>query len=96
MNGKRVHTGSEHTTARLWDVETGKDLCQLVSFRDGTWAVGDPEGRYDASNDGDAHWLCGVRGLEVIPLEQVKSRYCHPGLLARILGFTKEPLRDVQ
>ncbi|NLI00155.1 MAG: hypothetical protein GX446_11775, partial [Chthonomonadales bacterium] len=88
-------TGSDDTTVRLWDVETGKELCQLLSFRDGTWAVVDPEGRYDASNDGEVEWLCWVRGLEVIPLEQVMSRYYHPGLLARILGFSKEPLRDV-
>jgi uncharacterized caspase-like protein len=34
-------------------------------------------------------------GLEVIELEQLKERYYEPGLLAKLMGFSSEPLREV-
>jgi WD40 repeat protein len=94
-DGKFVLTGSGDKTARLWDAETAKELCRLVSFSDGTWAVVDPLGRYDASNGGDVQGLHWVVGLEPIALNQLKERYYDPGLLAKHLGFNKEPLREV-
>ena len=94
-DGKRIVTGSRDKTTRLWDVQTGKELCQLVSFSDGTWAVVDPEGRFDASNGGDVEGLHWVVGNEPIALKQLKERYYDPGLLAKYLGFNKEPLRKV-
>ena len=74
---------------------TGKELCSALTFRDGTWAVADPQGRFDASDGGDADGLHWVVGLEPIALTQLKERYYDPGLLAKHFGFNKEPLRDV-
>lgn len=65
----------------------------LVSFLDGTWAVVDPEGRYDASNSGDIEGLHWVVGNETIALSQLKHRYYEPELLANIIK--REPLRNV-
>ena len=87
-------TSSDHT-ARLWRVETGRELCALVMFRDGSWAVVDPQRRFDASNGGDVNGLHWVVGNEPIELAQLKERYHEPGLLAKLMGFNKEPLRDV-
>jgi hypothetical protein len=39
------------------------------------------------------HW---VVGNEPIALDQLKDRYYEPGLLAKVLGFNKEPLRKVE
>ena len=72
-----------------------RELCRLVSFDKGEWAVVDPVGRYDASNGGDVEGLHWVVGNEPIALNQLKERYYDPGLLAKHLGFNKEPLRDV-
>ena len=83
----RAFAGNVKVTARLWDVATGKELCALYSFRDGTWAVVDPEGRYDASNDGRIEHLHFVVGDDVKPLHAYRDHFYHPGLLARILGF---------
>lgn len=83
-DGKRVLTASDDSTVRLWDRETGKELCSLLSFRDGTWAVIDPEGRFDASNQGRTRGLHWVIGLEPVELSQLRAGFYEPGLLARI------------
>ena len=94
-DGHHVLTGSEDCTTRVWDPQTGRPLCNLISFRDGTWAVVDADGRYDASNGGDVEGLHWVVGLEAIALKQLKERYYDPGLLAKYMGFNKEPVRPV-
>jgi WD40 repeat protein/Flp pilus assembly protein TadD len=86
---------SDDQRTRLWDAETGKELCQLFGFRDNTWAIVDPEGRYDSSNAGDISGLHWVAGNETIALDQLKERYYDPGLLDKLLGFNKESLREV-
>jgi WD40 repeat protein len=95
-DGKQILTGSSDGTSRIWEARTGRELCKLISFRGGTWAVVDPEGRFDASNGGDVEGLHWVVGNEPISLIQLKVRYYEPGLLAKILDFNKEPLSQVE
>jgi WD40 repeat protein len=89
---------------RIWDLCSGKIQATLAilatpsrkpgGFDASDWAVVDTEGRYDASSRGLAafHWVVGD---ETIELSQLKTRYYEPGLLQKLLGFDKEPLRDV-
>ena len=87
----------EDDLTRLWDARTGKPVCRLISFGGtGGWAVVDGAGRYDASNGGDVVGLHWVVHNEPVALNQLKDRYYEPGLLAKHLGFNKEPLRDVK
>jgi uncharacterized caspase-like protein len=94
-DGRTMLTGSSDKTARLWDMASGRELCRLISFHDGSWAVADPDGRFDASNGGDVEGLHWVVANEPIDLAQLKERYYEPGLLAKIMGFNKEPVREV-
>jgi hypothetical protein len=95
-DGRRVLTGSDDNTAKLWDAETGSRLATLISFDDGTWAVVDPAGRFDGSNDGKVEGLHWVVGDTPIALSQLSERYYEPGLLAKAMGFNKEGLRPVE
>ena len=94
-DGRFVLSGSVDTSTRIWDINSGKWLAKLYSFSDGTWAVIDPEGRFDASNGGNVQGLHWVVNNEPIDLKQLKERYYEPGLLAKVMGYNKEPLRKV-
>ena len=94
-DGKFLASGGNDHAVRLWDTATGRELAGLYALGDDDWAVVTPEGRFDASPGGltQMHY---VVGLEPIDLVQLKDRYYEPGLLAKLLGFNKEPLRDVR
>jgi WD40 repeat protein len=87
-------------TTRLWEIATGQDLCQLISFRDGTWVVVDREGRFDSNNldnNRGLHWLMPDDPLTPLPLEIFMRDYYEPRLLPRILaGEQFRPVRALQ
>ena len=94
-DSRHVISASNEGAVDIWDIATAAVKCSLTSFRDGTWAVSDDEGRFDAANNGEVDGLHWVVGNEPIDLAQLKDRYYEPGLLAKVMGFNKEPLRDV-
>jgi WD40 repeat protein len=107
-NGRRIFSGGEDGTVKIWDVgESGRttsaagqppaarEICTLISFVDRTWAVVDPVGRYDAANGGNVEGLHWVVQNEPILLTQLKDRYYEPGLLAKLAGYDKNPLWEV-
>jgi WD40 repeat protein/uncharacterized caspase-like protein len=79
----------------LLDISTGRETCRLISFIDGTWATLDAEGRYDGSESGNLQALHWSVQNEPIPLSQLKERYYEPMLLAKVMGFSTEPLHRV-
>jgi hypothetical protein len=79
---------------KIWNQTSGSEIASLVALGDKDWAVVAPEGRFDASPDGMKmmHWVVETEALE---LEQLKERYYEPKLFAKLMGFSREPLRDV-
>jgi hypothetical protein len=79
-----------------WEQNNGKELCQLFGFQDCKWVMMDPEGRFDAANNGDVEHLHWVVGMETLPLKQFRDCYHDPGLLAKHLGLHKERPREIK
>jgi len=93
-DGKYFLTGSHDNTSKLWNSSTGQNLATLIALDSTDWVVTTPSGLFDAS-PGAMKLMHYVQGLEVIELEQLKERYYEPGLLAKIMGFDKDELRNV-
>jgi WD40 repeat protein len=87
--------GSNDGSVRIWKSGSWQLCCTLMTYADGSWAVVDPQGRYDASNAGDIQGLRWAIGDESVALRQLKARYYEPNLLAKLLGYNDEPLREV-
>jgi WD40 repeat protein len=93
-DGRRVLLGGSDGVTWLWDVDTGNELAMLYGFMDGSWAVVDPEGRFDTDKiEGNValHWVVDGNPMRVLPLAAYKDGYYTPGLLKRILGGEKLP-----
>jgi WD40 repeat protein len=98
-DGRRALTGSSDGTTKFWDLTTGRWLATLIAFREGGWAVVDPDGRFDTSNlDGGAplHWAVDDDPMHPLPLEIFMRDYYTPRLLSRIMnGEPLTPIRSV-
>jgi WD40 repeat protein/uncharacterized caspase-like protein len=99
-----VVTADTEGAAHLWDPVAGDELCRLVSFRDGTWAVVDAAGRFDTNNLEEMrglHWIMPDDPLKPLPIEIFMREYYEPQLLPRELsarapdGETFEPVRPL-
>jgi WD40 repeat protein len=88
-DGHTLASCSWDSTARLWDVGKRNELCSLMSFTDGNFAVIDRDGRFDGSDGGSGASLDWVyddiprNQMEPIDLDQFANLYYTPGLLAK-------------
>lgn len=89
-----VISTSKDQTARIWNVETAKEVAKVVFFGESDWAVTTPEGLFDAT-PGAMRAMYFVVDNEPLELDQLKERYYEPGLLSKIMGTSDEPLRTV-
>jgi len=93
-DGHTLTSGGADGSARVWNLADGSEIATVVALDESDWAAVTPAGVFDASPGGMAlmHWAVGA---EMIALDQLKDRFWDPGLLAKIFGFNKEPIRDV-
>jgi WD40 repeat protein len=91
--GSTLVLGESSGRISLWDLRANKALVDLYELGE-EWVAVDPAGRFDGSVRG-LEQLYWVSGFESFDLAQLKERYYEPGLVAKVLGFNKEPLRDV-
>lgn len=93
-NGRFFVTASEDGSMRFWDTSSTRQILSLFPFDNRDWAAVDGESRFDASPGGMLlmHW---VVGMEAIDLSQLKERYYDPGLMQKLLGYSKEAPREV-
>jgi WD40 repeat protein len=94
INGMAIHrskfliTSSQDATTRIWDLHDSKELCRLITLRNGSWVTIAPDGRYDT---GDLEHLPGVmmaatdQPYRSLPLDVFMRDYYQPRLLTRLL-----------
>ena len=89
---KRIILAGDDGVLRLISAESGVELLQIMMTQAG-WAVLDPNGRYDGSEQGlnDVVWRAGV---EELPLERF-AKFFEPGLLAAFAAGSNSGLRSV-
>jgi hypothetical protein len=90
-DGKTILSGSQDTTTRIWDVETGKEIAQLIGFTDGEWLAFTPEGYYNASPKGAQHINVRV-GDTVTGIDAYRSTFYKPALVEARLSGLSDPL----
>jgi WD40 repeat protein len=79
-----VASASYDGTARIWSVETGKEIVQFISFRNGEWVAVTPEGYYSSSLNGDA--FLNVRtGSKITGIEPYRSTFYQPAVVEAAL-----------
>ncbi|MFA4828880.1 MAG: caspase family protein [Thermodesulfovibrionales bacterium] len=79
-DGKYVFSGSGDNTARIWDISTGKEIAQFISFTDREWIVITPEGYYNSSANGDKHLNVRI-GNNVYGIENYREAFYRPDLV---------------
>jgi WD40 repeat protein len=91
-DGRFVLTGSSDSTTRVWAAATGHELCRLVSFTSGAWAVIAPDGRFDTNDLEEIkglQWIVPDAPFTPLPLEIFIRDYYEPRLLPRLLAGEK-------
>ncbi len=91
-DGKYILTCGLDNTTRLWDINTGDELCKLFCLYDKGWTVVDPEGRFDTSDPEGLHalhWIFPDDPLKLLSPEIFMRDYFTPMLLTGILTNKK-------
>lgn len=89
-DGRYAASGSHDGTTRFWDVNTGQEIAQFISFTDGEWIVITPEGYFNASPNGAKH--LNVRlGNNVYSIDNFYSRFYRPELVQLALAGKQLP-----
>ena len=95
-NNKYLITASADGTTRLWDISTGKEIAQFISFTDGDWVVITPEGYFNASPNGAKHLNVRV-GNKVYSIDNFYEKFFNPVYVASVLqGKKVEAVADIR
>lgn len=100
LNGKEIQILPEGNALVFVDTETNDEIAKLTILNDKDWVVTDSkDGLFDSSPGAESYLYYVVSsnefGYEIVDLSQLKERYYEPNLLPKLLGFNKEPLKDV-
>jgi WD40 repeat protein len=88
-DGALVLTACDDAAVRVWDRRSGRRLCALVSFSDGSSAVVDHDGRFDTTaleRCEGLHWVFPDDPFHPLPLAVYMRDYYEPKLLPRLIA----------
>jgi WD40 repeat protein len=89
-DGKRLVSGSDDQTIRLWDLATGANLLTVFVANDGEWVAWTPQGYYTSSLHGDRYFGWHVnqgadRAAMYYPAAQFQQQFYRPDVVAEYL-----------
>jgi len=95
QDGRHIFSGSFDGSTHLWDIATGKEIAQFISFIDGEWIVLTPDGYYNSSPNGDKYLNVRV-GNQVFGIDQYRSTFYNPQIVEARLQGKPDPVRVTQ
>jgi hypothetical protein len=100
-DGRRLVSGGDDQTIRLWNAETREPILTLFHGRDGEWVIWTPEGYYAASPNGDRHvgWQINQgpgKSARFVTAAQLKRHFYRPDILQRAveLGSSRQAVAE--
>jgi WD40 repeat protein len=93
-DGHRLFVGKQNGTIRIYELEANRLLATVALFKNGSWAVVAPDGRFDTNDlDGGVplHWIVSDDPIHALPLEIFMRDYYTPRLLGRLLAGEQLP-----
>ncbi len=85
-DGNQVLTASSDGTVRLWETASGRELCRLMSFSDGSWAASTPDNYYMASKR-NLTAVAFSLARRSFPFDQFDLKFNRPDKVIRSLGL---------
>ena len=82
-DGRHAFSSSWDGTSILWEVESGRKLFQMASFKDDEWVVLTPEGFFNASPQGEKH-INLLKNGEIVNMHELDGLLNRPDILMEI------------
>jgi hypothetical protein len=91
-DGRRLVSGSDDQTVRIWNAETRELIASFFYGRDGEWVLWTPQGYYAASPSGDRHvgWQINQgpdKAARFVSAAQLKRHFYRPDILQRTMAL---------
>ncbi|MCL2293585.1 MAG: WD40 repeat domain-containing protein [Spirochaetes bacterium] len=83
--GRHILSNSGDSTMRLWNMRTGQEIAQFISFPDDEWVVITPDGFYTASANGDKHLLVQAEEKNYV-IDEFRAALHRPRVVSRRLS----------
>jgi len=83
-DGRQAASAGSDGSTRLWDIATGKEIAEFISFQDGEWIVITPEGYYNSSTNGDKQLNVRI-GNRVYGIDQYRAEFYRPRIVQAAL-----------
>ena len=97
-NTLAIHTRTPDGAVKLLDYQTKRVIATLYNLNTEDWVIIANNGLFDAS-PGAMNMLfykIDYKGeIEILELEQLKTRYYEPGLLQELMGYSTEKPRNI-